>query len=984
MRTVKYLFILCFILILQQSLSAQIQTEAIRINQVGFYPNGPKLAIVVEPSAEQFHVTSPDLQDTVFTGNLSSTRYWEYSAENVKQADFTELKNIGTFVVLVPGLGYSAPFDIKPRVHQEVARAATKAFYFQRMSIELTEEFAGQWQRPMGHPDNEVLVHSSAASVERPEGTVLSSPRGWYDAGDYNKYIINSGISVYTLLSIYEHFPEYCMELDTHIPESSNTIPDVLDESLWNIRWMLSMQDPNDGGVYHKCTHANFSGAVMPHQATSPRYVVQKSSTAALNFASVMAQTSRIFREFETELPGFADSCLTAAVDAWNWARKNPDVYYRQNDNNQTYLPQITTGEYGDSNDDDEFKWAAAELFITTLEDSFITAVDPLSDNTTSIPGWNSVETLAFYSLAHHRKNLSAAVDTTALKDRLIQFADQIKDELANSAYQVLLTTFPWGSNAVAANQSMAMIQAFDLTADSTYLDAAIANLDYILGRNATTYCFVSDQGDNPPMHFHHRPSEADDIIAPVPGLLAGGPNPSQQDNCPDYPSDLPARSYLDSWCSYASNEICINWNSPLAYIATAIEAILSSNGKPNTLTINLTSPGDDESFTTSEIISISAEASITDGSIVKVEFYADQIKIDETDNEPFTVQWEDALPGVYEITARAFSESGDFRTSEPVQITVFNSEAVGSVLLVVGSPELNSGDYTVRNILIQNDYHVTIQDDADTVAFHVDDKDVILISSTVASVGNIRSQLININVPLISWEISLFDDYGWTGRKRDTDNGMTSGTSIDIVNDSHPIAAGLSGTVQVTAQEEDLHWGVPNENGVIVATLEGNPDNATIFTYETGDLMYKDMIAKARRIGFCFSDESSTSFTEKGWQFFLQAVMWAKAGERLAVDEEIRIKPSTNQLFMNYPNPFNPETYIHYVLKDPADVSITIYNAMGQTIATLIEKFQYAGNYHVQWDGRDDSGNWVSNGIYFYKMKAGDFLQTRKMVLLK
>ena len=205
-------------------------------------------------------------------------------------------------------------------------------------------------------------------------------------------------------------------------------------------------------------------------------------------------------------------------------------------------------------------------------------------------------------------------MDTSALKDRLIRFTDQIKQEQSKSAYGVLLTTFPWGSNGVAANQGMAMIQAFKLTADSSYLDAAIANLDYLLGRNATTYCFVSGAGDKPPKNFHHRPSGADDIFDPVPGLLAGGPNPSQQDNCPGYPSDLPARSYLDDWCSYASNEICINWNSPIAYLATAVEATKSSNGRPNTLSVQISHPQNETSFFTSDVITISTDASISDG----------------------------------------------------------------------------------------------------------------------------------------------------------------------------------------------------------------------------------------------------------------------------------------------------------------------------------------------------------------------------------
>ena len=84
---------------------------------------------------------------------------------------------------------------------------------------------------------------------------------------------------------------------------------------------------------------------------------------------------------------------------------------------------------------------------------------------------------------------------------------------------------------------------------------------------------FVTGVGAKTPMFPHHRPSAADTIVAPVPGLLVGGPNPGQQDHCPGYPSSLPALSYVDAQCSYASNEIAINWNAPIAYLSAAIDA---------------------------------------------------------------------------------------------------------------------------------------------------------------------------------------------------------------------------------------------------------------------------------------------------------------------------------------------------------------------------------------------------------------------------
>lgn len=128
---------------------------------------------------------------------------------------------------------------------------------------------------------------------------IISAPKGWYDDGDYNKYIVNSGISTYTLLAAYEHYPDYFSGFDFDIPEQGGNFPDILDEAKWNLDWMLAMQDPDDGGVYHKLTGLNFSGQIMPDNYTFQRYVVKKSTGAALDFAAVMAIGSRVFETYD-------------------------------------------------------------------------------------------------------------------------------------------------------------------------------------------------------------------------------------------------------------------------------------------------------------------------------------------------------------------------------------------------------------------------------------------------------------------------------------------------------------------------------------------------------------------------------------------------------------------------------------------------------------------------------------------------------------
>ena len=341
-RYTSILMIFISMLILAQTGNSQISTD-IRFNQIGFYPSMPKIAIVRNSSNIPFYVTTPSKSDTLVKGTLSAAKTWSYSNESVSIADFSGLKTPGGYQIIIPGVGQTIPFQINQHVLLNLAVGSLKGYYYQRASTALLPAQAGTWARAIGHPDTVGPVHSSAATQQRPTGTIISCPRGWYDAGDYNKYIVNSGISTYTILSTYEWFPEFCNQLTTNIPETGNGLPDILNEALWNVRWMLTMQDPNDGGVYHKLTDPSFDAFEMPWKDTQTRYVVQKSTAAALDFAAVMAQTARITANFSSVLPGFSDSCRQAALKAWNWARQNPAVYYIQDTAFQRkFLPAIT------------------------------------------------------------------------------------------------------------------------------------------------------------------------------------------------------------------------------------------------------------------------------------------------------------------------------------------------------------------------------------------------------------------------------------------------------------------------------------------------------------------------------------------------------------------------------------------------------------------------------------------------------------------
>src|SRR5690606_4440235 len=136
---------------------------------------------------------------------------------------------------------------------------------------------------------------------------------------------------------------------------------------------------------------------------------------------------------FEAELPGLADSCLSAARAAWDWAIENPEVRYNQNAINVQFDPDIFTGEYGDNSFFDEFRWAAAELFITTGETVYLAAFDPTAQNA-GVPGWPNVGSMALFSLAHHRAAVASAIDTTDVVRKVVAAANQLVNLKHDSA----------------------------------------------------------------------------------------------------------------------------------------------------------------------------------------------------------------------------------------------------------------------------------------------------------------------------------------------------------------------------------------------------------------------------------------------------------------------------------------------------------------------------------------------------------------------
>lgn len=543
-------------------------TTAIKVDQVGYLPGTPKVAIVVsDHSVTDFTVRRARDAAVAFRGKLSAQVADRDSGDLTQAADFTRLSESGTYYIEVAGVGSSWVFVISPTVYARPFYLACRAFYGQRcgMAVDLGPEFPG-YAHAACHLNG--AYHPSSGKA----GPHISA-KGWHDAGDYGRYVVNSGIATGTLLWTWEMFSARLKNLSLNLPESGNRIPDILDEIRWNLDWMLAMQD-EDGGVWQKQTSEQFAGFVMPEKDNTVSEVIgtgaapYKSSCATADLAAVMAIAARAYQPFDSR---YAQKCLRAAHQAWNWLERYPNVLFRN-------PAGVETGGYGDRDCGDERLWAAAELWRTTGGDVFHQYfLEHFGEYRNAIradrpPSWANVAPLALWTYVLGRGKSTAAV--AAIRQDTLKAADEIVERANHNPYRISLTAkdYIWGSNGVVANYGLQLLVAHALQPDPRYQAAALENLHYLLGRNTFSLSFVSQVGANPFQHPHHRPSEADGQLEPWPGLLSGGPNRGRQDAAMKLMTERPsAKMYLDEWQSYASNEVAINWNAPLVFLLAGV-----------------------------------------------------------------------------------------------------------------------------------------------------------------------------------------------------------------------------------------------------------------------------------------------------------------------------------------------------------------------------------------------------------------------------
>jgi endoglucanase len=567
----------------------------INLNQLGFRPDDPKQAMVADAATRPLDwVVLDDAGMTVLTGRTTVGGDDAASGDHVHVASFTALTRPGSYRLRVDGTE-SGRFRIGRDVYVPLALNALNFFYQQRAGTPIEARWAGtRWARAAGHP-HEVAACFLGADEKGNVWPGCPYTRdvtgGWYDAGDHGKYVVNAGIAVWTLQNLYETGMARRLFADgqARLPEAGNGRDDLLDEARWEIEWMLRMQVPagtrlalpvgphdrsgkltltpiDAGGMaHHKVADAHWTTLpTAPADDREARLLYPPSTAATLNLAAVAAQAARLWKATD---PAFAARCLAAARAAWTAAQRNPAVFAAQG--------FTGSGGYGDETLDDERAWAAAELFATTGEPAYRAS---LPTGATGEPGWPSVAPLGTITLAT-ANGVPAAIRDGA-RAAIVAAADGFRAETARTGYRIPYASqsYGWGSNSSILNRAMLLGLAQRFTGDARYRASVVDAADYILGRNPLGQSYVSGTGWKPLTNPHHR-FWAHQLSAssppPPPGVLSGGPNSSSMVD----PIALklkgtcaPQRCWADDINAYALNEVAINWNAPLVWVAAYLD----------------------------------------------------------------------------------------------------------------------------------------------------------------------------------------------------------------------------------------------------------------------------------------------------------------------------------------------------------------------------------------------------------------------------
>ena len=491
----------------------------IKIDQFGYLPSSSKKAVISNP------VNGFNAADSFTPGTTYELRKWEdqslvysgvitawnggathdQSGDQVWWFDFSSVVTSGDYYIYDPTNDVrSYRFEIKQGVYKEVLKAAVRMFYYQRCNLAKVEPYAEAAWTDNAPAFSGIEQDTDCRLVSNPTAsTSMDLSGGWFDAGDYNKYINFADEPIHHLLNAFEQNPTVWTD-DYDIPESGNGIPDLLDEVKWELDWFLKMQLP-DGSFLHKISTTNFNSSSPPSTDTEVRRYAPATASATRSACGALAHAAIVYRKLNNAtMQAYADTLETAALSAWSWINANPAT---SSYNNAGFVN--AAAEESAYDQEAHRICAAVYLFALTGDTSYRDYFDANWPNLHLYQWWYAYVFESFYQNAA-LYYITIPNATQSIVDEIInRYQSSISNNAENfpsytnqtDAYSAYMTdnNHVWGNNRGKSQkglmfQNMAYYNINPVSI-AQYSDAAEGYLHYLHGVNPLNLVYLTKYG---------------------------------------------------------------------------------------------------------------------------------------------------------------------------------------------------------------------------------------------------------------------------------------------------------------------------------------------------------------------------------------------------------------------------------------------------------------------------------------------------------
>jgi endoglucanase len=537
MKPILFL-ILMGLLVLVQPIKAQ--QQIIHLNSLGYLPQSAKKASITGDS-KSFVIKRTTDQSVVFKGEVSKPVFQKDVDQNVQMADFSSFSKNGKYYLETAEGAKSAEFEISPTVYNQAFYTSMRAFYLWRCGTAVSGDHNGRhFEHAACHLDDGYEDFQGKPDQRR-DGT-----KGWHDAGDYGKYVVNAGVTVGIMFMAWDQFQNNLKKFPLDLPETAAGYPDFLKEMKWETDWLLTMQYTDGSGkVSHKLTRKNFEPFCKPEDDKEKRYFTDWSSAAVADFVAMMAQAARYFEPYDK---AYAQKCLAAAELSYKFLKENPEE-------KRFVQGEFKTGGYQTTDPDDRL-WAAAEMWETTGNPGFLKDFEEqaakMNFKIDEDWDWGDVSNLGMFEYILSKKTGKNPETVKAIKQNILDVANAISLKATSDVYGRPLARYYWGCNGTIARQVLNLQVANKIDPKKIYVQTSLDAIDHLFGRNYYNRSYVTGLGINPAMNPHDRRSGSDSETEPWPGYIVGGGHS--------------ATGWKDKEEDYTTNEIAVNWQAALVY----------------------------------------------------------------------------------------------------------------------------------------------------------------------------------------------------------------------------------------------------------------------------------------------------------------------------------------------------------------------------------------------------------------------------------